>query len=35
MRPKKLAELIRLGEIRDAKTLAALEIARRRGLLSW
>ena len=35
MRPKKLAELIRLGEIRDAKTLAALEIARRRELLSW
>ena len=35
MQPKKLTELIRLGEIRDAKTLAALEIARRRGLLSW
>lgn len=33
--PAELDQLIRQGELQDAKTLAALEIARRRGLLSW
>ncbi len=31
--PTELDQLIRQGELQDAKTLAALEIARRRGLL--
>lgn len=33
MTPQELTEQIRLGRIQDAKTLAALEIARQRGLL--